>query len=946
MKKSSNNWRIKNSICLLVGCSVLSVLYGQNATDNWQHVLPVDTTIQQGVLANGLNYFIRPNNEPRQRAELRLIIKAGSLQEEEDQLGVAHFVEHMAFNGTAKFAQNTLIDFIERNGSRFGADLNAYTSFAETVYQLQVQTDSLALVDTALQVLAEWSNKVTFDPEEVDKERGVIISEWRSSLSSSQRLQMQAYQTLLAGSRYAQRLPIGSPELIDTVPAQRLIDFYQRWYQPENMAIVVVGDVNAAWVEKKIEAYFSTLSNQNFQKATPYPLNTTPTRRYLLATDEEAAFTRWEITFQLEPQKNDLSLGTLNYQLQRSLFGSLLNKRLAKLKETAIPPFTFAYSGFAALPGNYHSYRLSALGTADKTEEALRTVMEETRRVIIHGFSEQELAIEKKAILEQYEQMVKELDKRSSSSIASGIKNAFLEGISMVDLNALPAVVADCLDNISSVALQELAEKALAAEVQNIIITTNSELAPTLPDSAAFYQLLDKLLVIEPDALEETGTQGPLFAASLPSQNAQALDRDTTLQISSFELSNGVKIFLKPTDFKNDEIRFMGFSPGGIDLYEDEDYPSARHALSILDQSGLDTFRESELLQLLSDRRVSVNPYVGSLEEGISGSSNQEDIETMFQLIYLYFTRPRFDSLALAAYQKRQIDIYDRLDEDPRTAFGRMVIDKKYDYHLRRPSFSIDEFAAIDLSRAESIYRERFANAADFCFVFVGNFAPDSLLDLATRYLGNLPANKQDSEQWQDRGLRLSNTPIDTTVIAGQTPKAEVILEWHGEFPYEDRETRLHFSALRELLSFRLREKLREEMGGVYGVRVNMRMQPIPDALHHTSIRFNAAPEEVDSLIAKVYEEINALAAGDIRLGDLEKIKASRAKSYEEAIRSNGFWLGQIAQCIRMKYDFERLYPDYYQQQLDLLDAGKFGAIAQQYLLGATHFKFVLLPTT
>jgi zinc protease len=944
MKKSSNSWKINKSICLLLCCSVLSVLYGQNATDHWQQELPIDTTIQQGVLANGLTYFIRPNNEPRQRAELRLIVKAGSLQEEEDQLGVAHFVEHMAFNGTEKFAQNTLIDFIERNGSRFGADLNAYTSFAETVYQLQVQTDSLALVDTALQVLAEWSSKITFVPEEVDKERGVILSEWRSGQSSNQRLQMQAYQTLLAGSRYAQRLPIGSPELIDTVSAQRLIDFYRRWYQPENIAIVVVGDVDAEWVTNKIGMYFSALSNDNFQAAAPYPLSTTPARRYLMATDDEAAFTRWEITFQLEPQKSDPTLEGLKYQLQRSLFGSLINKRMAKLKETAIPPFTFAYSGFSSLPGDYHSYRLSALGTPEKTAEALRTIMEETRRVILHGFSEQELAVEKKAMLEQYEQMVKELDKRTSSSIAGGIKSAFLEDISMVDFNALPAAVAACLEEITSAELQALAEKALASEVQNIIVTTNSELAPTLPDSTAFYQLLDELLVLQPEALVEVAAQGPLFSESLPMHTVQPIGYDSTLQISSFELDNGVRIYLKPTDFKNDEIRFQGFSPGGSSLYDDEDYPSARHALSVLDQSGLDTFRESELLQLLSDRRVSVNPYLGNFEEGISGSSNQEDVETMFQLIYLYFTRPRFDSLALAAYQKRQLDIYDRLDEDPRTAFGRMVIDKKYGYHLRRPSFSIEEFAAIDLSRAEAIYRERFANAADFAFVFTGNFSPDTLLQLATRYLGSLPTNNQAPEQWQDRGLRLSSSPLDTTVIAGQTPKAEVILEWHGDFPYEDRDTRLHFSALRELLSFRLREKLREEMGGVYGVRVNMSTQAIPDSIHHTTIRFNAAPEEVDTLITLVYKEIKALAAGDIRQGDLDKIKASRAKSYEEAVRSNSFWLGQIAQCIRMEYPFERLYPEYYQQQLDSLDAGKFGAIAQQYLVDAIHFRFVLLP--
>jgi zinc protease len=911
---------------------------------DWQQPLPADTSVQTGVLPNGLRYYIRPNDEPRQRAELRLVVKAGSLQEEADQLGVAHFVEHMAFNGTESFAQNTLIDFIERNGSRFGADLNAYTSFAETVYQLEVKTDSLSLVDTALQILAEWAGRITFEQEEVDKERGVVISEWRSGLSSNQRLQQQAYQVLLPGSRYAERLPIGSPALIDTVSRQRLIDFYERWYQPENMAVIVVGDVDSVWVQEKITAYFGSLDNHHFVPAPKYSLDTLPARRYLLATDDEAAFTRWEVTFQLERRSSEVNLGTLRDQLLHSLFGTLLNKRLAALREREVPPFTFAYSGFSSLPGDYRTYRISGLGPAEQLDAAMQLVFMETRRAVLHGFSKEELAAEKKATSKQFEQMARELDKRSSARIAGNIREAALDGKVIVDLAALPAAVDEALATITPEDLQQLVQAALHSSVQTGIITTNTELATTLPDSAAFFQQLDTLLRLQPEPLPTKAKYGPLFSEKLAPQVAAEIGYDSTLQIRSFRLPNGLQLHLKATNFKNDEISFQAFSPGGTSLYEDEDYASARHAVSILDQSGLDTFRASELLQLLGERRVSVNPYLGTYEEGMSGSSNQEDLETFFQLIYLYFTRPRFDSLTLAAYQQRQIDIYERLDKDPRTAFGRMLIDKKYDNHPRRPNGSVAEMEAIDLARATAIYAERFANAADFQFVFVGNFETDSLLQLAGQYLGNLPTTNEPSEQWIDRGLRLHPESLDTTVVAGQTPKAEVILEWHGEFPYADRDARLHFSALRELLNFRLRAKLREELGSVYGVRISMSTSTQPDSLHHTVIRFNAQAEEVDTLTATIYAEIDAIANGQVLQSDIDKIQTSRLKSYEEATRSNRFWLAQIGQTLRMKYDFSLLYPEQYAERVASLEAATFSKIAQQYLREATHFKFLLLP--
>jgi zinc protease len=908
-----------------------------------QQLLPEDTSIQVIELPNGFRIFLKAHDEPRDRLELRLVVKAGSLQEEADQLGVAHFVEHMAFNGTEHFEQNTLIDFIEQNGSRFGADLNASTSFTETIYKLEVKSDSLALVDTALQIMADWAGGVTFEPEEVDKERGIIRSEWRSGLSSQQRLQLQAYDELLQGSRYAERLPIGSPALIDTVNAQRLLDYYRRWYQPANMSLIVVGQADMEWIAQRARELFHPLQNQEFAPAPTYPLSEKPRQRFLLATDDEAPFTRWEITWQLGRDTATNSYGYLRRQQITQIFGRILNKRLAALREEQVPPFTFASSGFSGLPGQYDAYRISAMCEPDEVMESLALLTAETKRFLAYGASSTELEVEKTAISERVARMIKELDKRPSDNIAAGLVNTVLQNSTYPDLAQFDSIITSCLATIELKDLQQALADALQSDIQTVIISSNTEHAAQFPDSLQFYHQLDSLWQIDVAAQEQEVALGPLL--ELPNTNGsyQLMEVDTVLGLSTYQLSNGIEVYVKPTDFQNDQIQFQAFSTGGQSKCTDEEFASARHCIAILNESGLDTFKESELLQILSGEQVQLGPYIGTYEEGLSGASNQEDLETMLQLAYLYFTRPRFDSLVLASYLDRQYRIFERINTDPRTAFGRMVVDLKYDEHLRRPNITLAELAQIDLATCERNYRERFADANDFRLIFVGNIDEDTLLTMVEKHLGVLPTLPTE-ESWEDHGLRLHSAPLDTLVSAGQTPKVEVMLEWHSPFNYADKDERLHYSALRQMLSIRLRELLREDMGGVYGVRVNARFQSIPDSLQHVSIRFNAEPDEYESLIAQIQAEIIRLANGEIPDEIIPKIKATRIKSYEEALRENSFWMSQIKQCLAKDYDWEVLYPGYYQDRLETLNEEDLALMVKKYILEAIPFRFVLLP--
>jgi zinc protease len=909
-------------------------------------ILPLDTTVYHGQLANGLSYYVKAHPEPPQRAEFRLVVRTGSLQEEADQLGLAHFVEHMAFNGTTHFEKNTLIDFLERHGSRFGADLNASTSFERTLYKLQVQTDDAAVVDTALQILLDWASAVTFDPEEVDRERGIIRSEWRSRLSSRQRLQQQTWPVLLQHSRYAERLPIGSVELIDTVATQRLIDYYQRWYQPRRMAIIAVGDFDAPQMVTAIHTRFGTLENTDTTNSPSYRLDHTPRQSFLLATDPEAPFTRWQVQYQLDTiPAGPITTARIRRDLCYNFYGGILNKRLARLREEAIQPFTFAQASFGQLPGRYRSFNLSGFTTPKNVLPALRVIATEVQRVAIHGFTTEELELEKATYLQRVEQYVKELDKLPASHHLGHLVDLFDRREAVSDRKYLPKLLRQLLPGITPEDVQALSSHWQEASILTTTISTGSEQSSLMPDSSQFYRVLDSIWSSRPVAYQQEALPAHLLHTLPPSptNRPQLLAQDSVVDIRTYELSNGIRFYLKPTDFKEDEILFRAFSPGGLSLISDADYPSAAHAIQILDASGLADFSATTLYRMLADKTVNVGAYLGRYEEGLSGSSNRTDLESLFQLLRLYFTQPRFDSLATLNYQAKRREIMERIDTDPRSAFGRLMIDLQYDYHLRRPNTTVEELDQIDRQRAASVYAERFANPADFQFVFVGSLQPDTLLLLAERYLGDLPAQRT-YENWQPVGATYTDQLIDTTVIAGRTPKGEVQLVWHGSFPYGIIQERYDFVSMRKLLDLRLREELREEMGGVYGVRVSAGLTYQPDSSYYFRLRFNAEPDMVDTLIQAALKVIAELAEGDISSVEVAKIQESQRKNYEETMRQNQSWLYQLCTRLARGDDWQGLYPGTYEALVDTLDAEALRQVVERYLGNKPNFRMVLLP--
>ena len=627
--------------------------------------IPMDPDVRTGTLPNGMKYYIKRNQKPENRAELRLAVHAGSMQEDPDQLGIAHFVEHMAFNGSENFAKNDLIDYLESVGTRFGPDLNAYTSFDETVYMLQARTDSIEYLQKGLLIFKDWAGGVSFEHEEIDKERGVVVSEWRSRLSPDQRLQQKYFPILYEGSRYAERLPIGDPELIETADHEVFKRFYKDWYRPELMALVVVGDVDLDWTEKAIKQQFSSLKNPDKpRQKEKYTVPINKGTNYAIFSDKEAAFTRVRVVYK-HPKQKTKSIGDMKASLARSLYNRMLNARMVELQQQAEPPFTFAFSGYGGDIGDIDSYSASAFVKQGGVEKGIEAVMLETRRAMLYGFTETELERQKTVMIKSAEKAYNEKDKSPSGRMAMRYVYNFLEETPVPSPEQNLDLYKKLLPQITLEDINPLGKEWVKEDGRVVIVTGPEDEANPLPTKKDLMALFDRIEKTKVEPYEDAVVDAPLLDAALKPSTIKSEEVNEELGITEYRLANNIRVILKPTEFKNDEILMSAFSPGGHSLYDDEMYQSASSASSLVDLSGLGKFSVVELQKKLTGNRARVTPYIGELYEGFRGSSNIEDLETLFQLVYLYFTEPRKDEIALQSYVSRQKGILENMMADP-----------------------------------------------------------------------------------------------------------------------------------------------------------------------------------------------------------------------------------------------------------------------------------------
>jgi zinc protease len=871
----------------LVGALTTSA-HAQQLTDR----LPTDPNVTIGKLPNGVTYYIRVNKKPEARAELRLVVNAGSVLEDEKQLGLAHFAEHMAFNGTRNFPKHDLINFIESVGMRFGADLNAYTSFDETVYMLTVPTDTGAALDKGIQILEDWAHNVTFDPAEIEKERGVVVEEWRLGQGAEERMRDKYFPVLFRGSQYAVRLPIGTKQNLETFKHADLVRFYRDFYRPDLMAVVAVGDFDKNKVEQLIRQRFGNIkASGNATPRTLYPVPDHDSTLIAVTTDKEATISTVSVYYKL-PLEQGSTVADYRTMLIERLFSSMLNARLRELTQQANPPFLGASSAQGQLIRTKEAFFLSAATKDDEILRGLESVLTEAKRVQRFGFTATEVERAKQNSLRYMEAAHAEREKTESADYAGEYVNVFLENEPMPGIEAELQLTRHLLPGITAQEVNALVQKWMTDRNRVIVVQAPDKAGVQVPTHAQILAVFDKVKDSDVVAYRDD-VAGDKLVDKLPTAGRVVSERKIdAVGMTEWRLSNGARVLLKPTDFQADEILMRAYSEGGSSLVEDKDYLSASFATALVSQSGYGAFSSTQLTKALAGKVARVSPFIGEREEGVSGAASPRDFETMLQLTHLMMTNARRDSAAYASLRSRIAAVLENQSRDPQSAFNDTLQVTLTNYHFRARPFTTALLNEVEMERALSIYRERFANAGDFTFVFVGNFSPDSIKPLVETYIASLPGSAA-REKARDLGQRPPTGVIEKVVRRGLEPKSSTNIVFTGPFEFT-LPNRLGLSLMTEVLDMRLRDVLREDLGGTYGVNIGSSSSREPVPQYSVSISFGADPQRLESLTKTVFEQIEKFKREGPTADEMAKVKETQRREWETNLKRNSYWIGQI----------------------------------------------------
>ena len=895
-----------------------------------------------GTLPNGLRYYIRKNAEPAKRAELRLAVNAGSILEDADQLGYAHFVEHTAFNGTTHFKKNELIKYLESIGVRFGADLNAYTSFDETVYQLSVPTDTIRLLETAFLVLEDWAHGQTFDSTEVVNERGVVVEEWRSRLGASDRMQRVFIPIVLKDSKYATRLPIGTEESILKAQPSVLRRFYNDWYRPDLMAVIAVGDFDVAQVEAMIKNHFGSIpqaSNARPRVVATVPDNVAPL--IAITSDAEATGSSVMVGYK-HPHKIVATVGDYRAEIVERLYLSMLNARLREIAQKPDAPFLGASTSVSTFVARTVSALSFGAGVKDGgVERGAEAVLTEARRVEQFGFLPSELQREKDNTLRNWQRMYAERDKTSSAVRVDELVRNFLEDEDIPGTQAEYDMTRQMLPGITLAEVNAVAREWIRDQNRIALITVPKKPGVPVPTEMQILAMFDRASKATVTAYAETVSDEPLLSR-MPTPGKVVSTRTIDgVGVTEWKLSNGARVLVKPTDFKADEVLFSAYSPGGTSLVSNADYMSASNTSMIMRVSGVGKFGSIDLGKKLAGKAANVSASVGATSEGLSGQASPKDLETLFQLAHLRFTAPRLDTAAWLAMKGQMEAGLANRNASPQAAFIDTVTATLSQNHFRSRPMSAATLSEIKPQRALEIYKERFANAGDFTFTFVGNVVLDSLKPLVEKYLASLPSTPQ-KENWKDVGGASPDGVVEKVVRKGSEPQAQTLIFFHGPFTYNPT-TRFELRTLTMLAQMWLTDALREEMGGTYSPAFNGSGTRTPRGEYQLVAQYTSSPDNVDKLSARLFRVVDSLRTYAPSDADLTKVREQLLRGRETDLKTNGFWLNNIGSRDQNGEDIAGLLGPY-DALVKNLTAKQIQDAAKLYLDPKRYIKVVLLP--
>ncbi len=904
--------------------------------------VPVDPLITVGRLPNGFRYYIRENRQPQARAELRLVVNAGSVLEDEDQRGLAHFVEHMSFNGTLHFPRQNVGGFMQSLGMRFGAHVNANTSFDETVYHLQIPTGNAAVIDRSLLILEDWAHNVTFDPVEIDKERGVILEEWRLGLGADERIQDAQFPVLLKGSRYAERLPIGRPEIIQNVNHDRLKQFYADWYRPDLMAIVAVGDFDKSTIEAQIRSHFGSIPVASSPKPRlAYAVPDQSGTVYSVITDPEATFTRISVSSKMAARPQE-SIGAYRQHMVERLFSAMLTGRLDEIAQAPNAPFLKARTDRGLFVRTAEVTTMDALVATGSVERGLASLFTEIDRVARFGFTATELNREKLNLQRGLQQSVIEKDKSTSGPLADEFVRNFIQA------EPIPGIVYEYglnqrfMPEITLAEVNAVARDWMPNRNRVVAITAPAKDRASLPTEAKMAAVINAAGGAPLTAyVDRTSTQ-PLLSR-LPSAGAIATASTTeALGITEWRLSNGVRVVLKPTTFKQDEILFRAVSPGGTSLASDPDFISADTASMVIAQGGLGGLSRIDLEKVLAGTTAVVRADIGETAEGLAGGASSKDLETMFQLVYLTFTAPRADPVAFGVLIDQLKVTLANQSATPETVFDEALDAALSQNHVRAQPLTPARLTQMNLDKSLAFYKDRFSDASDFTFVFVGSFDLATMKPLVERYLGSLPALRRN-EFPKDLGIRPPPGIVQRQLKSGIAPRSQVSIVFSGAFE-NDEMHRVVARTMGDALAGNLQRTLREDLGGTYGVSVVTSFTKRPTAEYRLAINFACDPARTESLVRsafQVIEEFKRVGPGE---GQVADARTGFMRDFETNSGRNDYLLNRLA----FKYEFGEDIKEVFNMQpfYDQLTVPRLRDAARAYLDTNRYVQVTLLPET
>lgn len=901
--------------------------------------LKLDSYVRTGKLKNGFTYYIRHNEEPKNRVWMYLVNKVGSVLEDEDQRGLAHFMEHMNFNGTTHFPHNELVNYLQKAGVRFGADINAFTDFDETTYELPLPSNNPEILHNGILIMHDWAHGATLDPTEIDKERGVVLEEKRLGKGAGERMQRQFWPITFNDSRYAERIPIGLDTVLENFKRPTIARFYKDWYRPDLQALIIAGDVNADSLERVIKKQFADLKNPlNERPRIKYTIPLTRKNHFLAVTDKEMNVTKIQVLI-----KHRGAMLKTNSDFRQNIIHELTNRmldeRFGEWLQNPNSPFVEGGMTISEFTGGLNTYNANVTVKPNNLENSFKSIWRETIRAKRFGFTETELQRAKAEYLSIIDDQAKEKDKVTSEVFVWKYKQNFLKGFISPEIEDEYRMLVDNLPFISLKDVNKLIQSYITDDNRDILLLAPDKDKPILPNQATIYSWMKTLEQENLQPYKDEVNKKPLLI-SMPTKGktiSKVLDNNS---VYTMQLSNDIKVVLKPTSFRNNEIQLLAFAPGGTSLADSANYQSAANAPEIVSASGIGNYSRIDLDKFLSGKQVHVTPTITERFSYISGSSTLKDMETMLQMVNGYFTEPAKDtSIFCEIIERKKASLANRTD-NPNSVFNDTVSAVLGNNYYRKTGPSLEKIYQINLDSAYRFYKERFANAADFTFVFVGNIDITAIERLINKYIASLPSNSSRT-QAKDLGVNIPRGKIAKTVFKGIESKASVILVYSGLFSYNEV-SKINLDAMRECLQIRLVQRLREEESGVYAPSVSAGVAKYPQERFTLVIQFGCAPENVEKLINSATDEVNKLRSVGPSQENIDKWRAEDKLTKETQLKSNSFWLNYLSSQLQNEEALDQI--SNYPLLREKLNREDVKVTAAKYLNGNNFIRIVLLP--